>query len=394
MSDAQEPLSADLVRDLISIPTVSRDPNRDIITFIADLLKSHGVESDIIWNEDRTKANLWATIGPADKPGVVLSGHTDVVPVDGQDWTSDPFDVREADGRFYGRGTCDMKGFIAVALAHLPQILKRNLEVPLHFAFSYDEELGCRGVGSLIEHITRQPVRPALCIVGEPTLMKVILGHKGGRCYEVKVKGTTAHSSLAPRAVNAIAYAAELIAFLNEITEEWRTEGPFDEAYDITHSTLSVTQIEAGTAFNIIPDLCSFVFEYRHLDAVDPEEVAQRILKRASQLEKRMHEISDKAGFEFDKTIDFKSLGMDAAHDAVTFVKSLVGSNADGKVAFGTEGGCFHKDAGIPTVVCGPGSIEQAHKADEFVDKSQLVQCEAMVARLLDRLERGALGWH
>jgi acetylornithine deacetylase len=384
----------DLIRDLVGIPTVSRDPNKDIISFIADLLAGHGVASDIIWNDDRTKANLWATVGPAGRPGVVLSGHTDVVPVDGQAWTSDPFEMREADGRFYGRGTCDMKGFIAVALSFLPQILECELAAPVHFAFSYDEELGCKGVGSLIDHIKRLPVRPALCIVGEPTDMQVMLGHKGGRAYEVCVHGTAAHSSLAPRAVNAISYSAELIAFLDAIAEEWRTRGPFDAAYDITHSTLTVSQIKAGTAFNIVPDLCTLVFEYRHLDAVDPQAVSDRIMTHAARLEERMRQVSDKAGISFDKILDYKSLGMDAGHEAVSFVKSLVGSNADGKVAFGTEAGCFHKDAGIPTIVCGPGSIEQAHKADEFVETSQLIQCEAMVARLLDRLELGAPGWH
>jgi len=227
--------SLPLIRDLIGFPTVSRNPNRELIDYVGAFLKKHGVAFDIIWNEDGRKGNLWATIGPADRRGVILSGHSDVVPVDGQVWTSDPFTVRQANGRLFGRGVADMKGFIAIVLGFVPEMVRRPLKAPLHLAISYDEEVGCMGVRSLVDRLAGMAVKPALCIVGEPTSMKVIIGHKGGRAYRVRITGKAAHSSLTPRAVNAIHYAAELIVFLRSIGEDWAADGPFDPDFDITH---------------------------------------------------------------------------------------------------------------------------------------------------------------
>ena len=212
--------SLELIRKLVGFDTTSREPNRALIEYVRDYLVQFGVASELIWNPERSKANLWATIGPADRPGVILSGHTDVVPVDGQDWSSAPFTLREADGRLYGRGTADMKGFIAAVLALVPEMASRHLARPIHLAFSYDEEIGCSGVQSLIARLDKLPVRPELCLVGEPTDLRPIIGHKGGRSYKVHVRGTEAHSSLAPLAVNAVEYAAELIVFLKSIANE------------------------------------------------------------------------------------------------------------------------------------------------------------------------------
>ncbi len=388
------PSAPDLLRDLVAFPTVSRDPNRELLLYVEDYLARHGVASEILWDGERRKGNLWATIGPAGQRGAIMSGHSDVVPVDGQAWSSDPFQVRTEDGRLYGRGTADMKGFIATALSLVPEMLARPLRAPVHLAISYDEEVGCLGVRSLVERIASMPVRPALCVVGEPTSMRVVIGHKGGRGYRVRVTGSAAHSSLAPRAVNAIEYAAELILFLRGIAKEWAEQGPYDEAYDLPHSTLSTGLIEGGTAINIVPASCELVFEFRHLAAVDAEAVTARIREFARDvLEPRMRAVAAESGIEFTEIYEYPGLDLDAEHPAVTFVKSLAERNDHSKVAFGTEGGLFRERAGVAAVVCGPGSIEQAHKADEYVEAGQLAQCEHFLRRLLDRLEEGPLAF-
>ena len=351
------------------------------------------MKSEILWNEDRRKGNLWATIGPADRPGVILSGHTDVVPVDGQAWSSDPFTLRRAEDRVYGRGTADMKGFIAVALALVPSMVRRRLKAPIHLAFSYDEELGCLGVRSLVSKIADMKVKPALCIIGEPTRMQVVIGHKGGRSYRVRVTGSPAHSSLAPRAVNAIDYAAELILFLRGIASSWMDKGPFDQIFDVPHSTLSTGLIQGGTAINIVPGACEFVFEFRHLASLDVEALMRRIEGFArDELEPRMRRINPQAGIDFTPIYEYPGLDMEPEHPAVTLVKQLVERNDHAKVAFGTEAGLFKGGAGIPAVVCGPGSIGQAHQPDEFVELAQLEACDRFLNRLLDRIETGGLG--
>lgn len=383
-----------MISELIALPTVSRDPNRDFLGFVETYLSLHGVPSEIIWNAEGTKGNLWATIGPADRPGVILSGHSDVVPVDGQAWTSDPFTVRRADDRLYGRGTCDMKGFIGIVLAAVPELVRRELKVPVHIAISYDEEFGCTGVRSLVEKVAGLKVKPGLCIVGEPTSMQVVIGHKGGGLYKATLTGRSAHSSLAPHAVNAIEYGAELIAFIKSLSAEHRHDGPHDHDYDVSHSTLSVTTISGGTAINIIPNHCEIGFDIRSLPEVDATALIARIKSFAeAELLPRMRAIAPEAEIVIAPSAEFVGLGTDAAHPAVSFIKALLGRNGHTKVAYGTEAGLFSVIAGVPSVVCGPGSIEQAHKPDEFLALSEIALCQGFLDRLVEALERSGLGW-
>ena len=383
--------SVELLRKLVGFDTTSRNPNRALIEFVRDYLRDFGIESQLIWNDQGSKANLWASIGPAGQPGVVLSGHTDVVPVDGQQWASDPFALREADGRLYGRGTADMKGFIAIALALAPRMAKAGLRHPIHLAFSYDEEIGCAGVRSLIDWLADRRLEPEFCLVGEPTDLRPIIGHKGGRGFRVQVRGSEAHSSLAPLAVNAVEYAAELIMFLKGIAVEFASAGPRDEHYDVVHSTLQTGTIRGGTAINIVPKDCEFAFEFRHLHGIDPDAVAARVeLFVRETLEPRMRAVSPEAGITLTPLYGYPALDMPADHPAVRLVKAIAGRNDDGKVAFGTEGGLFQGRLGIPAVVCGPGSITQAHKPDEFISLDQMQRCEAMLGRLIELASREA----
>ncbi len=383
-----------VIGDLIAFPTVSRNPNKDLLAYAEDLLARNGVASEIIWNEDQSKGNLWATIGPADRPGIILSGHSDVVPVEGQDWTSDPFELRQAGDRVFGRGTCDMKGFVGLMLAFVPYFAKCDLKVPIHLAISYDEEVGCTGVRSLVSRIADMPVKPALCIVGEPTSMQVILGHKGGAVFRVEVTGQPAHSSLAPTAVNAIEYAAEIIGFIKQVADEQAESGPHDHDFDVPYSTVSVTLIEGGTAQNIIPGSCEFRFGIRALPAVEPRAIVDKLEERiAEEILPRMKAISPRAGVTIEPIVEVPGLDTEPEHPAVTFMKRLVGRNDHAKVAYGTEAGLFSVNAGVVSIVCGPGSIEQAHKADEFLDLDQVDRCRDMMQRLADQLERSGLDW-
>lgn len=385
------PDSTALLAELVSFDTTSRESNLALVDHVGRYLAGLGVASELVRSPDGRKANLWATIGPADRPGVVLSGHTDVVPVDGQDWSSDPFRLDARAGRLHGRGASDMKGFLASALAAVPRMQDAHLRRPVHLALSYDEEIGCIGVRGLIDALRDRPVRPALCVVGEPTGMQVIVGHKGGRSYRCAVRGAEAHSSLAPRAVNAIEHAAELIAFIARLGREMAETGPRDEAYDIVHSTISTGLIQGGTAINIVPGDCAFTFEYRTL----PEDDADRIFARIEgfardQVEPRMRAVDPQAGIGFEPVYEYPPLAIDPAHPGVALVKAAVGRNDDAKIAFGTEGGLFQRDLGIPTLVCGPGSIVQAHKPDEYVEAEQMVRCDAFLARLVERAESDA----
>lgn len=382
------------INDLIRFPTVSRDPNSGLLSYVKAYLARHGVACDILWNDDQTKGNLWATIGPEHVPGVILSGHSDVVPVDGQVWTSDPFVGRLTDERLYGRGACDMKGFIGIVLAAVPDLVARKLKAPIHIAISYDEELGCTGVRSLIERIAAMQTKPALCIVGEPTSMQVVLGHKGGGLYRATITGKSAHSSLAPGAVNAIEYAAELIAFIKSLSVEYAHAGPHDHAYDVSHSTLSVTTISGGTAVNIIPDNCEICFDIRSLPEVDARSLIERIRHHGETFVlPRMRAVAPEAEIRVEPIVEFVGLSTDADHPAVAFMKHLTGRNDHAKVAYGTEAGLFSDVAGVISVVCGPGSIVQAHKPDEYIDLSQIDRCRAFLSRLAEQLESNGLPW-
>lgn len=377
----------DLIEKLISFDTTSRHSNLELISFIEDYLSGHGIESTRVLNEDGAKANLYATLGDQDKSGIMLSGHTDVVPVDGQDWDTDPFKLTKKGDKLYGRGTSDMKSFIALALAYVPKFLERGLDIPIHLAFSYDEEIGCIGVRRMIDMINTLPVKPRMAIVGEPTSMGVIVGHKGKRSYKAHVRGFEAHSSLAPQGVNAIEYAAELIAHLKTMARRIQDTGPHDALYDVTHTTVHTGVVQGGTALNIVPKDCHFDFEFRYVGNDDPDAIEAEIREFAAQnLEPHMRKINRDAGIDITCVNDMPGLNLDADEEVVTFVKALAGKNDHAKVAFGTEAGLFHTRAGVPTVVCGPGSIEQAHKPNEFIELSQLDEAVIFMDRLMDKV--------
>ena len=383
-----ESSSIDFIRKLISYDTTSRNSNLEIIHYIRDYLDGLGIESLLVPDETGTKANLYATLGPQDKPGIILSGHTDVVPIDGQDWHTDPFNLQAEDGKLYGRGTCDMKSFVAICLAYAPKFLKRGLNIPIHLAFSYDEEVGCIGVRSLTAKLANeiQP-KPMMCIVGEPTSMAVIIGHKGKHSYECHVHGLEAHSSLAPQGVNAVEYAAEFITHLKGMARHIRKKGPFDDLYDINHTTVHTGVVNGGTALNIVPKDCRFEFEFRCIAGHDGRSLYEEAVRYArEELEPEMKAIDASTGFSFKELSVIEGLDIDPGEEVVTLVKTLAGRNDHAKVAFGTEAGLFQQDAGIPTVVCGPGSIDQAHKPNEFVAMDQIDKCHVFFNKLMDHV--------
>jgi acetylornithine deacetylase len=380
----------DMLRDLIAFDTTSRNSNLDLIHFVQGHLDRHGIDSDLVFDATGRKANLFATVGPRERGGVCLSGHTDVVPVDDQDWTTDPFTLTERDGRLFGRGTADMKGFVAVALAFAPAFARAQLRTPIHYALSYDEEVGCIGVRGLLDRLRTAPVKPRLCLVGEPTGMQVITGHKGKLAMRCRVHGHACHSSLAPRGVNAVEYAAEVVAFLRRMGRRFQAEGPFDPDFDVPHTTVHTGWIEGGVALNIVPTDCAFEFEFRHLPDQPAEPMLEEVLRYAREtLEPEMRAIQPATGFTWEELSNSPGLDTDPGEPVVAVAKALSGGNATGKVAFGTEAGLFQKTAGIPAVVCGPGDIDQAHKPDEFVAVDQLARAEAMMRRLLEAAEAG-----
>jgi acetylornithine deacetylase len=381
--------SIGILERLIAFPTVSRDSNLDLIAYAADLLGASGIASQIIRSADGHKANLFANIGPADKPGIMLSGHTDVVPVDGQNWTLPPFAMTARDGKLYGRGAADMKGFVASALATCVKASKMALRTPLHLALSYDEEVGCLGVRDLIEMLSAAPQRPLLCIVGEPTDMQVATGHKGKLAARALCKGREGHSALAPLALNAIHLGCDFVRALRDEQDRLAREGARDGDYDIPYTTVHVGKINAGVALNIVPNLCVVDFEIRNVAADDAAGILDRLRDAASRIAVDAAPIAPEAAIDIEITNSYPGLDTPATSEAVAFVKSLTGANSTMKVAFGTEGGLFSRDLGTPAVVCGPGSMAQGHKPDEFVSVEQLRRCDEMLGRLLSRLADG-----
>ncbi len=375
-----------MLRKLIAFPTVSRESNLELIHFARDYLADLGAEFRLTYDDGRRKANLFATLGPAGQAGIALSGHTDVVPVDGQSWDTDPFTLVEKDGRLYGRGTSDMKGFLAVALALAPEFTRRGLKMPLHFALSYDEELGCLGVGRLISDLARAGIKPQSCIVGEPTLMRPVIAHKGKKAFRCSVRGHASHSAYAPTGVNAVEAAAEAVAFLRGMARRHRDHGPYDRSFDIAHTTVHTGVIRGGVALNIVPHECVFEFEFRHLPGDDPDALLAEFRNYvATRLEPEMHAVRTDTGFTIAPLSVLPALDNRAEAEVVGLAQELSGNRDIGKVSFGTEGSQFQA-AGIPTVVCGPGSIEQAHKPNEFVAIEQIEQCERFMRRLADRM--------
>ncbi|MDD1152189.1 acetylornithine deacetylase [Pseudomonas sp. TNT2022 ID357] len=380
--------SRELLARLVGFATVSRDSNLELIGFIRDYLAGHGVDSELIYNPQRTKANLFASIGPSDRSGVVLSGHTDVVPVDGQAWSVEPFVLSEREGRLYGRGTADMKGFIASVLAAVPGLVRRELRIPIHLAFSYDEEVGCLGVRPMLERLQQRPHKPLLCLIGEPTELRPVLGHKGKLAMRCQVRGAACHSAYAPYGVNAIEYAARLIGKLGEIGGQLARPEHHDPRFDPPFSTVQTGTIKGGRALNIVPADCEFDFEVRTLPEFDAQAVVDELQRYAQdQLLPQMQAVQADTGIALQPLSAYPGLATAADSEAAELLALLSGSRAFGTVAFGTEGGLFHQ-AGIPTVVCGPGSMDQGHKPDEFISLEQLHACDAMLLRLGDWLER------
>ncbi len=368
-----------ILRDLVAFDTTSAKSNLPLIDYVAQYLESHGVASQLVRDETGQKANLWATLGPARDGGLILSGHTDCVPVEGEVWTSGPFTLTERDGRLYGRGSADMKGFVASALAAVPDILAAGLSRPVHLALSYDEEIGCTGVRGLLREVAANGPRAACCIVGEPTSMQIVTGHKGGRAYRCHFTGLPVHSSLAPRGASAIEPAAELVLYLRDLAAEMAS-GPQDPDFDLPHSTISVGMIEGGTAINIVAASCCVTFEFRNLAALDQESLFRRIEAHVlGTILVRSRRNFPEAQVTFEQIYEYPAHDIAADDAFVTAMKHIVGRNDHGKVAFGTEAGLFLRELELPTVLCGPGSITVAHRSDEYVERSQLEACDTMI---------------
>ena len=380
-----------LLQRLVAFDTTSRRSNLRLVEAVEDWLERHGVTSRRVYDPSGTKANFFATIGPARDDGVILSGHVDTVPVEDQAWSGDPFQLREDGDRLLGRGTADMKGFVAVALAKVPAMARAPLQRPIHLALSYDEEVGCLGVRTLLERLQGEGFRAAGCVVGEPTGMAVVLGHKGKHSVEVEVVGAECHSALAPHGVNAVEYAARLVTKISDIGRRLAQEGPFDAAYEVPHSTAHVGALHGGTALNIVPDACRFAFELRHLAAQPAEPLLEEIEAFArGELEPAMRAVHQEAGIRFRRTSRVPGFELPAEHAFARSVAELAGHGVAGKAAYSTEAGLFAEWLGVASVVCGPGDIAQAHKPDEFVEAGQLAACERFVDRLIDTCTRPA----
>lgn len=385
---AELPRSLPWIERLVSIDTTSRNSNLPLIETVAAELDRHGVVARVFPSADGDKANLVATIPAADgsrSGGVVLSGHTDVVPVDDQDWHSDPFTPEVRDGRLYGRGTADMKSFTGVALTWLPEMVAAELSEPIHLALSYDEEVGCLGGAEIVRQVAELSLTPRVAIIGEPSSMQVIRGHKSINLVRVEFTGVAAHSSLTSAGVNAIEYAAELISFVRSIADGWRDEGPYDEAYPISHSTASVNVVHGGIASNTVPDSCHLEFEFRSIAAVEPNRVIEQVRSRVDEWAARMRAEDPAAGVELQVLAQVPGLETAADSAAVALGVGLGGKPSEGKVTYGTEAGQF-AGSGIEAVVCGPGDIAQAHTANEYVELDQIRACERFVAQLIENL--------
>jgi acetylornithine deacetylase len=379
-----------LLADLVSFDTVSDRTNLPLIAHIESYLAAFGIKAERIVDETGQKASLWVTIGPQDRGGYVLSGHTDVVPVVGQDWSHDPFKLVERDGKLYGRGTTDMKGFVAVCLAMVPEMVEARLKTPIHLAISYDEEIGCVGVRPMLHEVAKKKVKPLGAFIGEPTSMQVIIGHKGKHGVRATFRGLARHSSIAPDGVNAIEYAAELIVEIRRRAVELAGQAEHGSLYDVPHSTLLTSIVHGGAALNIVPDTCTVEFECRGIGITESKEVTDAIVAWAkAELEPAMKAQNADCGIAFEEILDYPTLDTAADAAIVTLAKSLAGRNDHAKVAFGTEASLFADIADVPSVVIGPGGIAQAHTPDEFVEMAELEKCAGFVERLIAHCVKG-----
>ena len=379
-----------ILADLIGFDTTSRNSNLELIRYVEDYLSQHGVQSTLVHDDSGHKANLYATIGPAELGGVMLSGHTDVVPVDGQRWASDPFVLERIDDKVFGRGSADMKGFIACVLEWVPEMVAASLATPIHIALSYDEEVGCIGVRRLLDLMEKMPVVPSMAIIGEPTNMEIVVAHKGKRGIRVNVRGASAHSAYPTEGVNAIEVVAQLIAHISEVQQDIEKNGPFDPGYRVPHTTLHVGTVRGGTALNIVPNECSFDFEIRHLPEHEIDPLIDTVQRYArDNLEPTMRLKNPDCGIDFTELFGYPALFTAPDAPVVAFVRSLLEHDrAVEQISFGSEAGLFSRRIGIPAVVCGPGSILQAHRPDEYVSIEQLETCRTMLRRLVGSLSR------
>lgn len=378
--------TTEMLARLASYDTTSRNSNLALIGFVRGYLDDHSVPYRVSTDRTGEKANIHAVIGPQTSGGVALSGHVDTVPVDGQAWSADPFTLRRVDGRLYARGSADMKGFVSACLAAVPDIKARPLARPLHLFISYDEEVGCHGAKRLIEDLDESGLKPAFCVVGEPSGVQPIVAHKGKLNLRVSVRGTPGHSSEPEKGVNAIQAAGEALAYVAAEARRLPKEGPFADGFDPPHTTIHVGTIQGGTILNIIPERCEFIMEWRTI----PNDDATWHLERMRQfvvtnIEPAMHAVNRTTGFEFDVQLTMPGLSLSPDHELTSTVKQLTGSNSTGKVSYGTEGG-YYQDSGIPTIVCGPGHIAQAHQPDEWIAQDQLDACDVFIRRLADRM--------
>lgn len=379
--------SIPMIEKFISFDTISRNSNLGLIHFVRDYLADLGIDSVLTHDKSGQKANLFATIGPADRPGIILSGHTDVVPCEDQDWSSDPFQLEKLEDRVVGRGVCDMKGFLAIATAFAPEFAKRELTTPIHLAMSFDEEVGCLGVPLLIEDLAMRGLSPKACIVGEPSDMGLIRAHKGKIGGHVTVTGLPAHSGVAHLGVNAVEAAGEAIARMKKIQRRLRDEGPFNRAFDEPqYTTIQTCMVSGGTAVNIVAAQCTFDFDIRYLPGEDPMDYVNECRQYVEKhIEPEMKAVDPNTGFTWEFVPGCAALNTAEDDEVLELAKELSGRNQTSCVGFGTEAGHF-QDAGIPTFICGPGNIDQAHKADEFLTHEQIELCEKFLWRLLDKV--------
>ena len=371
-----------MIERLVAFPTVSRDSNLGLIEWTRDYLNRMGVTSRLTYDATGKKANLFATLGEGRKPGLILSGHTDVVPVEGQAWDSDPFKIMIRDGMMFGRGAADMKGFIGTALALAPKFLAADMDSSLHFALSYDEEVGCLGVRGLIADLAQTGLKTAGCIVGEPTLMQPIIAHKGTHRFRCCITGREAHSSYTTQGVNSIEYAARIIVYIRQMADRLAQLEARDYAFTVPFTTLQTGTIRGGLASNIVPKDCEFQFEARTMPGVSADKLYQEIQDYAATLLPEMRRVEPNAAIDFEFVASAPGLNMEESEVIVQLATALSRNRPNGAVSYGTEAGLFQQ-AGIPTVVCGPGNIEQAHRPNEFVTLAQLAQCEAFMMRLI-----------
>lgn len=377
-----------VLEQLVAFDTVSRNSNLALVDWVAGRLRASGAEVRTFKDASGRKANLIAWKGPIDRAGLVLSGHGDVVPVDGQNWSGDPFKLRRQGDRLLARGAADMKGFNASVMALLERLESAGLDRPVILALSYDEEIGCKGVPFLIEELLKSAPAPVACVVGEPTMMQIVDGHKGKAGMAVAIRGRGGHSALPQHAANAVVAAAELISYIAARAGEIERQGPFIDGFEPAWTTLNVGRIEGGAQLNIVPETCRFEFEVRALPGFDPFDEVKAVQRHAREhVLPRMHKTAEESTIEFSEILSYPGFAAPEHSMIVRVVRELTGCGGTRKVSFGTEAGVFAQ-AGVDVCVCGPGSIEVAHKADEFIELEQLERCDRFLDELTERMCR------